>query len=295
MATEIAARPSQSLVGALRQRTETLDLVIYWRSIAKRKWMILGLAAAVAIATWLVVNTETPIYRSSVTLLVEQNRARVAPTEEVYASVGDSREHFQTQAESLKARALAVKVVEKYELTKHPDFDPRQREKPLSARLKKQLGFDVPEPVWTEEGLHAAAVGSLMGRMSVEPIRLSQLIRVHFESPDPMVAAEIANAIAETYIETDSRARYAMTGRASEWLSDRLEGLKKNVEDAEQALQTYRERAHMISTQGLAQSGASNHIADITTRLVAARQRRYAAEHAFEQIARPRTTWKSCR
>ena len=138
---------SQSLVGAWRQRTATLDLVIYWRSIAKRKWMILGLATGLAVATWLIVNTETPIYRSSVTLLIEQNRAKVAPTEEVYASVGDSREHFQTQAEILKARALAVKVVNKLNLTQHPDFDPRQQERPWLERMKKQIGFDVVEPV----------------------------------------------------------------------------------------------------------------------------------------------------
>lgn len=284
MSTEIATLHPQSIVGVLRQRTETLDLVIYWRSIAKRKWMILGLAAAIAVVTWLIVNLETPIYRSSVTLLIEQNRARVAPTEEVYASVGDSREHFQTQAEILKARALAVKIVDKYDLTKHPDFDPRLRERPWMERMEKQLGFDVPEPVWTEEGLHAAAVGSLMGRMSVEPIRLSQLIKVHFESADPQVAAEIANAIADTYIENDRQARYEMTGRASVWLGDRLEGLKTNVEDAQRALQDYRERARIINTQGLAQSGASSHIADLTTRLIGARQRRFAAEHAYNQI-----------
>jgi succinoglycan biosynthesis transport protein ExoP len=284
MSAETALVPSQSIVGALRHSTQTMDLVIYWRSIAKRKWMILGLATAIAIATWLVVNTDTPIYRSSVTLLVEQNRARVSPTEEVYANVGDGREHFQTQAEILKARALAVKVVDKYNLTKHPDFDPRQRKKGWQERLKAQLGFAVPEPSWTEYQLHEAAIGSLMGRMSVEPIRLSQLIKIHFESADPATAAEIANAIAETYIESDRQARFEMTGRASEWLGERLEGLKKNVEDSQRALQAYREGAQIINTQGLAQSGASTHIVDLTNRLVAARQRRYAAEYSYNQI-----------
>jgi capsular exopolysaccharide synthesis family protein len=284
MSADTAVVPSQSIVGALRHSTQTMDLVIYWRSIAKRKWMILGLATAIAIATWLVVNTETPIYRSSVTLLVEQNRARVSPTEEVYANVGDGREHFQTQAEILKARALAVKVVDKYNLTQHPDFDPRQRKKGWQERLKAQLGFAAPEPSWTEYQLHEAAIGSLMGRMGVEPIRLSQLIKIHFESADPATAAEIANAIAETYIESDRQARFEMTGRASEWLGDRLEGLKKNVEDSQRALQAYREGAKIINTQGLAQSGASGHIADLTNRLVAARQRRYAAEYSYNQV-----------
>ena len=285
MSPDTSVVPAPSIVGNWRQSTQTMDLVIYWRSIAKRKWMILGLAVTIAIATALVVNTETPIYRSSVTLLIEQNRTRVAPTEAVYANTGDGREHFQTQAEILKSRALAVKVVDKYDLARHPDFDPRLRPRPWLERIKKQLGFEVVERAWSEHALHEAAVGSLMGRMGVEPIRLSQLIKVSFDSPDPAIAAEIANDIAETYIESDNEARFEMTSRASEWLGERLGGLKKNVEDAQRALQDYREKARIINTQGLAQSGASTHIADLTTRLVAARQRRFSAEHAYNQIS----------
>ena len=274
----------QTPVGGWRHKTATLDLVIYWRSIAKRKWLIIGLATLTALATWFVVSMETPIYRSTVTLLIEQNRAKVAPTEEVYASVGDSREHFQTQTEILKARALAVKVAEKLDLAKFPDLDPRQRELPWLDRVKMQLGFDVPKRVWTEEGLRSAAIGAVMGGMSVEPVRLSQLVRVHFESANPVTAATIANAIAESYIESDREARYELTGRASEWLGDRLEGLRKNVEDAQRSLQEYRERARIIETKGLPQSGATSHITDLMVRLIAARQRRYTAEHAYQQI-----------
>lgn len=274
----------QRIVGAVRQKGDTLDLIIYWRSIAKRKWAILALGLAIAVSAALYVNTVTPIYRSTVTLLIEQNKSKVAPTEEVYASIGDTREHFQTQAEILKSRTLAVKVVEKLDLVKHPDFDPRQQERPLLERIKKQLGLTVVEPQWTETGLHAAAVWGLMTRMIVEPVRLSQLIKVHFESADATTAAEIANAIAETYIESDREALDAMNLRASEWLGGRLAGLKKNLEESERALQDYRERARLIETRGLAQSGATRQIEDQMARLIAARQRRFAAEHAYEQI-----------
>ena len=284
MAEKASAFSLQSMVGAVRHKGETLDLVIYWRAIAKRKWAILALAVALTIAAAAYVNVQTPIYRSTATLLIEQNKAKVAPTEEVYASVGDTREHFQTQAEILKSRALAVKLVDKLDLTKHKHFDPRQQEPPLKDRIKKQIGMSVEEPQWTEDALHKAVVGAVLGSMSVEPIRLSQLIRVHFESPDPMVAAELANAVAEMYIEADAESRDEMNMRASEWLGGRLEGLKKQLEDSERALQQYREQARMIETKGLAQSGATRQIEDQITRLAAARQRRFAAEHAYNQV-----------
>ena len=283
-AAESSSFSIQSVVGAVRQKGETLDLVIYWRSIAKRKWAILGFAVAIAVAAAALVNMQTPIYRSTATLLIEQNRARVAPTEDVYSGVGDAREHFQTQAEILRSRALAVKLVDKLDLMNHPEFDPRQRKPSLTERIKEQLGFEVERPQWTPEALHKAAVGGLLSRLTVEPVRLSQLIRVHFESSDPVAAAEMANAIAEIYIEADMEARDEMNIRASEWLGERLAGLKKNVEESERALQQYREQARLIETKGLAQSGATRHVEDMMTRLVTARQRRFAAEHAYNQV-----------
>jgi capsular exopolysaccharide synthesis family protein len=284
MASNASTFSLQSVVGAVRQKGETLDLVIYWRAIAKRKWAILGFAVVTTIVAGILVNMQTPIYRSTATVLIEQNKAKIAPTEEVYANIGDSREHFQTQVEILKSRALAVRLVEKVDLSKLKDFDPRQRDLSLTERIKAQFGFAPPAQQWSDEALKKHAVGTLMGRMSVEPIRLSQLIRVHFESSDPVIAAQLANAIAETYIEADMEARDDMNMRASEWLGGRLGGLKKNLEESERALQEYRERARMIETKGLAQSGATRQIDDQMTRLMAARQRRYAAENAYNQI-----------
>jgi polysaccharide biosynthesis transport protein len=284
MAADARKFSLQSVVGAVREKGETLDLVIYWRAIAKRKWVILAFGILVTIAVAIVVNMQTPIYRSTATLLIEQNKAKIAPTEEVYASVGDSREHFQTQAEILKSRALAVRLVDKLDLTKHREFDPRQTPPSWSDELKRKIGLGGEQPQWTEEALHKAAVDKLMGHMSIDPVRLSQLIRVHYESSDPQAAAEIANAIAESYIDADMEARDEMNMRASEWLGGRLGGLKKNLEESERALQQYREGAKLIETKGLAQSGATRQIEDQITRLAAARNRRFAAEHAYSQV-----------
>ena len=269
----------------LARHEEMLDFVAHWRSLAKRKWGILAFAVVMTAIAALLVNLQTSIYRSTVTLLIEQNRARVAPTEAVYNNTSDSREHFQTQAEVLKARPLAERVVDRLDLARHPDFDPRQQPLPLSARIKSAVGLSVDKPVWTDEAARHAAVGSLMTRMSVDPIRLSQLIKVSFESSDPAVAAEVANAIANAYIESDAEGRVGLTRRASDWLGTRLADLKKNVEDSERTLQEYRERARIIDTKDLAQAGASARISDLMNRLVAARQRRFAAEHAYNQIS----------
>lgn len=262
----------------------SLERAFYWRAIVQRKWAIFAFAVVVAIAAALLLNVQTSIYRSTATLLIEQSKAKVAPTEEVYAGVMDTREHFETQVEILKSRDLMLRLMKKRDLTNHPDLDPRQQSRPLLVRVKQYLGLSVHEPQWTEQSLQRATLSALTRRISIEPVRLSQLIRVHFESPDPVFASDMANALAQIYIEADVEAREGMNQRAGEWLGGRLAGLKKNLEASEAALQGYRESAQLIDTKGLAQSGAARQIEDQVTRLAAARQRRFAAEHAYNQV-----------
>src|SRR5688572_23137536 len=119
--------------GALRpaaprppDENEMFELRLYWRSIAKRKWAILGVALVAAVIAALYALSITPVYRAVVTILIEQNRSRVVSVEEVTSGISSTREHFETQADILASRALATRVIEKLKLTENPEFDPRQ-------------------------------------------------------------------------------------------------------------------------------------------------------------------------
>src|SRR5688572_11550283 len=104
------------------QPEQVLDIVEYWRAVAKRRWSILALTFLVAVLTTLVVFAIRPTYRASATLLIEQGKARVVSIEEVYNQGMANREYFQTQVEILKSEELARKTVRKLGLTSHPDY-----------------------------------------------------------------------------------------------------------------------------------------------------------------------------
>ncbi|MBL0141376.1 MAG: hypothetical protein IPP91_04765 [Betaproteobacteria bacterium] len=116
-------------------QAETLDIVEYWRAIAKRRWSILGLTLLVAILATLVVFAIRPSYRGTAVLLIEQGKNKVVSIEEVYNQGMIQREYYQTQVEILKSDELARKTIVKLKLTSHPDFDPRQAEPGLKAKF----------------------------------------------------------------------------------------------------------------------------------------------------------------
>jgi capsular exopolysaccharide synthesis family protein len=258
--------------------------MLYWRGIYKRKWGVLALALVFGIITAVGVSFMTPIYRATVTLMIEQNHAKLISIEDVYSGISPDREHYQTQAELLRSPALAMTVIAKLDLVKHSEFDPRQRKTP---RWQTMIPGGTPKgasETWTEERLEAAVVSDFLRRITVDPVPLTQLVKVGFDAADPALAARIANAIAESYIEADLGVRDRMRQQATDWLAERLAELKHNLENSERALQQYREREGLPDMKGLAQSGAARQLDALNTVVNEATEKRIEAEANYRQV-----------
>src|SRR4051812_28671369 len=187
------------------QQNDTGELLLYWRSIYKRKWWIVGTALLFALIGVGVVSMITPTYRATVTLMIEQTKAKLVSIEEVYSGVSPNREHYQTQAEVLKSPALATRVIERLNLNSHPEFDPRQA-KP--APWLSALGLGRATRVeWTESAVKDTVLNRFLNRITIEPVRLTQLVKVGFDAADPDLAMRVANAIADAYIDADVEVR----------------------------------------------------------------------------------------
>lgn len=263
-----------------------LDLVEYWRSITKRKLAIFSFALVVALLAGVIVFVITPVYRATTTVLIEANKNKVVSIEDVYSGIGQSREYFQTQVEIIKSREVAIRTIETLKLWDYSEFDPRKKEKSFWQELQEKLGMSevVEAKEWTSAALANAVYGKFNKQLIVEPVRLSQLAKISFESNSPALAALVANTIASNYIESDLDARYKMTKQASGWLQERLSSLKSKLDESERNLQSYREKAGIVDVKSTTQSGAGKQIEEVTQRLVETRLRRAEAENAFNQI-----------
>ena len=74
--------------------------------IRARKWLVIGMTLAIAALAAVIVNLMTPIYRATVTLMIESAKSKVISFEEMYGVPAGSREFFQTQAEFMKSREV---------------------------------------------------------------------------------------------------------------------------------------------------------------------------------------------
>ena len=262
-----------------------LDFVEYWKSIAKRKWAILAFGLTIAMLAAAIVFVMTPVYRSTVTLLIDATKSKVVSIDEVYSGFSDNRDYFITQVEILKSPDIALKTITKLKLWEYPEFDPRKKEESLATKILVAIGYsEVVPKQWNEGSLAKAVLGKFTKQLTIEPIRLSLLVKVNFESTDKELAAKVANAMANSFIDSDLDVRFQMTQRASTWLQDRMVGVREKLDASEKQLQAYRDQAGIVDVKSDAQSGAGKQIEDVTQHLVETRLRRAEAENAYNQI-----------
>ncbi|MFZ6848616.1 GumC family protein [Undibacterium sp. RuRC25W] len=269
----------------LHEFEEKLDFVEYWKSITKRKWSILGFGVVIAMLAAVIVFIITPVYRSSVTLLIDATKSKVVQIDEVYSGFSENHDYFITQVEILKSPDIALKTISKLKLWENPEFDPRKKQDTLLSKFLIALEYSTNIPKkWDDQSLARAVLPKFNQRLSIEPVRLSLLVKVNFESENKELAALVANTMARSFIDSDLDVRFQMTQRASAWLEDRMVGVREKLDASEKALQAYRDQAGIVDVKSDAQSGAGKQIEEVTQRLVETRLRRAEAENAYNQI-----------
>ena len=272
-------------------REETPEFVEHWRAIMLDKWRILALAVLVAVIAYVAVSQMAPVYRSSATVLIDMERRSLLQMGDAYSgAIPYYKEYFQTQTDILKSREVALRVVTKLKLTEHPEFDPRQQKPPaLEKWMNEHLPalaaiYSKPVGALDEASLEDQVLKGFTAKLSIEPVRLSHLVKVSFESHNAMLAAAVANATAEAYMQADLDARYKMSENAEQLLHQQLADLKAKWDASERALQAYRDREGMLDSKNTVLSGAGGQLEALTLKLVDARFRLSEAEQAQNQV-----------
>jgi len=271
-----------------------IDLGRLFRAVMRHKWAILALAFAITLATGMLVFSMEPVYKASASLVLESEEANVVNVEQVYGLGlgGDSYEYSQTQFEILKSRSLAERVVRKLKLYEHPAFLPKAavKEKPwYHVDLKALLPVANKEPPVQltaeekQEQLIQAITGSVAEGLTVTPVEYSMIVYLGFDSTNPQLAAQIVNAIAQEFIDSNLETRVSGTVQATGWLSERLEELKENLRVSELALQDFREREGLVSLEGVTGLGG-NELKTLSQRMEDARKARIEAQNIRDDV-----------
>jgi polysaccharide biosynthesis transport protein len=125
-------------------------------------------------------------------------------------------------------------------------------------------------------------IDKFLKKLTVTPVRNSRLVDIAFSSYDSMLAARVANRVADTYIAFNSQAQYNTTERATTSLTHQIANLQDEIDVKEKKLQAYARDNQIIALsdkQNIALKKL-NDLSDSYTRAQAeriAKEARYAA------------------
>lgn len=241
---------------------EPIDLISYWRVLVNQ-WPIVAGAILLAVVAGVVLTLmSTPIFRATTTLQIDREALKVVEFEGDQRPVesGSGTDFFQTQYELLRSRALAARVV---------------AGQPGAAK-----GGD--EAVLVNE--RRGQINTLLGQLTVEPVRNSRLVRVHVDTPDPTRAARLANGVADAFIASNLDRRFEASAYAKGYLEDRLAQLKGKLEDSERELVRFAQAERIVNGAD-GQSLSGQNLAELNTSLGQAQAQRIRAEARWRQAS----------
>ncbi|MGI2040125.1 GumC family protein [Shewanella frigidimarina] len=238
---------------AVTQMDQLIDVKKLLLPLLRFKWRIFAFSLLITALTVFVVLSMTPIYKASSMLLIESEQAKAIKIDEVYGINSGQQEYYLTQFEIIKSRSIAQRVFNELDLINHPAFN-----QPPSwfAELKAQLNF-IPEELALVDNQIAQDIAKhqmiddFSKNISISPVRKTQLVSISYESSDSMLAAQVANAVGDTYIISQLEAKLGMTQKANVWLGGRLEDLRLNLNQSEFKLEQFKVENGLIDVEGV--------------------------------------------
>jgi succinoglycan biosynthesis transport protein ExoP len=183
-----------------------------------------------------------------------------------------------SQVYVLSSESVVVPVVRTLNLARDPEFigmpDARALESEwginkLLKIAKQSIGQNTDAAIDPDTALERRAVETFLKRLVVNREDVANVINITFASRDAQKAANVANALAETYLATTLQAKLKSNKIASQLLQDRIVELRQQVNNADQAVREY-EISNKMTNPGRRLS-YSEQLASLNSRLSDAR------------------------
>jgi chain length determinant protein EpsF len=140
--------------------------------------------------------------------------------------------YMAAQVDIINSDRVAHKVIKRLKL----DENPRTKEQWLAATE----GAGEIE-VWLAE--------QLMKNLDVKPSRESNVIGIIYKSSDPSLAASMANAFAQAYIDTTIELKVEPAKQYAHWFEVQGKTLRDNLEKAQNRLSAYQQKHGIVSVE----------------------------------------------
>src|SRR6266478_1816518 len=265
------------------------DLLAYWKVIRRRRWTVL-IAFTVLFGGVLVETLkQKPVYRAKALLEIEKENPSLVTPQELFQIDEVSDSYLETEYKVLSSDDLAERVIAELGLDQIAEFQPQKRSWPWILE-KIQAANLLPASASvsaTDPSLRETVLSGFEKRLDVKPFRRSRAVEISFDSQDPILSANVVNAIASNYINKNLEARWDATQKASEWLSQQMLDLKAKLEKSQDELHEYAADNDLLfleTDKGNSENVVNQSLRELQEELTKTQSARYEKESLYRLV-----------
>lgn len=202
----------------------------YFLVVYRQKWRIFGFVATCLLVTYLVSSRLTPIYEATARIDVDRRiPAGIIGQEATQSpSMDDGDQFMATQMELIQSDAVLRPVAQHFRLL--------ERESQLEKLSPNEARRKADAPI------------VLRQLKVVRPVN-TYIVRISYRSTDPRLASDVANAIAQSYVEHTFEIRVRSTTALSAFMEKQLDELRAKMERSSQALAKFEQELNVINPE----------------------------------------------
>ena len=256
-----------------------------------RRWkLILSTAAVIAVVTYIALLAVTPRYTATAQVLLDPNKQKLLGANSIMSELSLDSGNVDSQLSLIRSTNLLRRVVDNTKLTQDVEFGVAVTPG-LFSLLTSWFSTEHEAQLKTAPASSDAispdvlrSIGRLRSALEVTRVQRTYVIAIAVTSEDPAKAASLANAVAAAYVVDQLDARYEAAKTASNWLAQRMEGMRTQVKQSEEAVANFRREHNLVTTSSEGKLTINEQqLSDLNGKLVTARAETAAKRAAYEQ------------
>jgi capsular exopolysaccharide synthesis family protein len=254
-------------------------------ALFRQRWLIGATVLAGLLIGLVITLLTTPIYQATATVRIQPWGNFIVEGQDVATTIGSSNEidlFMETQGTVIESRNLAEVVA--------GNLSPGTRNALLGPTVDDNRPPQRSDEEW-EDDKRRMAVTALQAGVSADVPVNSQIIAINFMSEDPALAAEIVNAYAEAFQQSDTRRNVESNTYAREYLTEQIQQVRDRLDTAERAANDYARSAGIVTPDTTGADGMTGqtitgaNLSNINSTVAQARAARIAAEQKWRAVS----------
>ncbi|HLH01915.1 MAG TPA: polysaccharide biosynthesis tyrosine autokinase [Bryobacteraceae bacterium] len=235
-------------------------LLVIWR----HKWRIAGFVATCVLLSYLIASRLTPVYEATATIdvdfrvpagVVGQEASQAPPSE-------DADAFLATQSELIQSDAVLRPVAQKFNLL--------EEEKQLAKLPAERARRKSDAPVY-------------LNNLKIDRPVNTYLLEINYRSTDPQLAADVANAIARSYLDHTFEIRLQSSTALAAFMEKQLDELRAKMERSDLALAKFEQELNVINPEDKTNI-LSSRLLQLNTEFTNAQGDRVRKEAAYKSL-----------